>query len=145
MKPHLLAAIAALCGMAAAADNIQFRNTYKQAYGETKSPVAVDPAKDLPRYPAVEPANAVGTWKVKPGFKVELVTHEPFVRDPIAISFDENGRMFVCEMIDYSEERDRTPHLEAAVLPVPVWARPSKSFSRSTIGMACFCIGVGVV
>ncbi|MBL9134177.1 MAG: c-type cytochrome, partial [Verrucomicrobiaceae bacterium] len=31
--------------------------------------------------------------------------------DPIAICFDERGRMFVCEMIDYSEMRDVTPHL----------------------------------
>ncbi|MBI5691900.1 MAG: c-type cytochrome [Verrucomicrobia bacterium] len=94
-----------------AAESVQHRNTYAQAYGETKGAVAVDPAKDLPRYPPVEPKDAVATWKVKPGFKAQLVTHEPFVRDPIAICFDENGRMFVCEMIDYSEERDRTPHL----------------------------------
>ena len=93
------------------AEAIQHRNTYAQAYGETKGATDVDPARDLPRYPAVEPKDAIATWKVKPGFKAQLVTHEPMVRDPIAISFDENGRMFVCEMIDYSEERDRTPHL----------------------------------
>ena len=96
MKPLLFAAFAGICGSALAAENIQFRNTYGQAYGETKSPVTVDPAKDLPRYPAVEPAKAIATWKVKPGFKLELAANEPLVRDPIAISFDENGRMFVC-------------------------------------------------
>jgi len=111
MKPLFLAALAGICGTAFAADNLQFRNTYGQAYGETKNPVAVDPAKDLPRYPAIEPGGAIATWKVKPGFKLELAATEPLVRDPIAISFDENGRMFVCEMIDYSEERDRQPHL----------------------------------
>jgi len=111
MKPIFLAALAGLYGTAAAADNLQFRNTYGQAYGETKSPVAVDPAKDLPRYPAIPPKEAIGTWKIKSGFKLELAAHEPLVRDPIAISFDENGRMFVCEMIDYSEERDAKPHL----------------------------------
>ena len=106
-------AVLALCPCLAlsGAENLQHRNTYAQAYGETKGATAVDPAKDLPRYPAVEPKDAVATWKVKPGFKAQLVTNEPMVRDPIAISFDENGRMFVCEMIDYSEERDRTPHL----------------------------------
>ncbi|MFY8229414.1 MAG: PVC-type heme-binding CxxCH protein, partial [Opitutales bacterium] len=35
----------------------------------------------------------------------------PQVRDPIAVCFDERGRMFVCEMIDYSERRDEIPHL----------------------------------
>lgn len=110
MKPLILAAFAGFCGTALAADSLQFRNTYGQAYGETKGAVALDPAKDLPRYPAVEPKDAIATWKVKPGFKLELAAAEPLVRDPIAITFDENGRMFVCEMIDYSEERDHEPH-----------------------------------
>jgi putative membrane-bound dehydrogenase-like protein len=111
MKPLFFATLAIIGGSAFAAESIQFRNTYAQAYGETKSATTIDPAKDLPRYPAVEPANAIATWKVKSGFKLELAAHEPLVRDPIAISFDENGRMFVCEMIDYSEERDAKPHL----------------------------------
>src|SRR3954470_7697158 len=110
MKSSLFVALAAFAGTALAADNLQFRNNYTQAYGETKTPVAIDPAKDLPRYPAVEPKDAIGTWKVKAGFKLQLAAAEPQVRDPIAITFDENGRMFVCEMIDYSEERDRDPH-----------------------------------
>lgn len=67
-------------------------------------------AKDLPRIAAIEPADVVQTFKVKPGFRIELVAAEPLVIDPIAISFDENGRMFVVEMIDYSEMRDETPH-----------------------------------
>ena len=49
-------------------------------------------AKDLPRYPAVEPADAVKTIKVKKGFKVELVASEPNIASPIAVSFDERGR-----------------------------------------------------
>jgi len=48
---------------------------------------------------------------VKKGFHLELAANEPQVRSPIAASFDERGRMFVCEMIDYSEMRDVTPHL----------------------------------
>ena len=94
-----------------AADPLVSKSTYSQAYGETKSPVTVDSAKDLPRYPAVEPQEAIATWQVKPGFKLQLAAHEPQVRDPIAVSFDERGRMFVVEMIDYSEMREVTPHL----------------------------------
>lgn len=68
-------------------------------------------AKDLPRMPAVEPKDAVATFQVKKGFHIELVACEPLVVDPVALSFDERGRMFVVEMIDYSERRDETPHL----------------------------------
>ncbi len=42
---------------------------------------------------------------------MELVAAEPNVVSPVALSFDENGRMFVVEMIDYSERRDELPHL----------------------------------
>src|SRR5687767_12046066 len=111
MKLLLLAACVGFAGIAFAAETIPSRTTYTEVYGTSKGAVAVDPGKDLPRYPAIEPAGAIATWKVKPGFKLELAAHEPLVRDPIAITFDENGRMFVCEMIDYSEERERTPHL----------------------------------
>lgn len=90
---------------------IETKTTYAKAYGTTKGTVAVDPAKDLPRYPAVEPKDAIATFQVKKGFALEFAAHEPQVRSPIAISFDERGRMFVCEMIDYSEMRDATPHL----------------------------------
>ncbi len=112
MQPtSILVVLALLAGAAFAADDLKTKTTYAKAYGETKNPVAVDPARDLPRYPAVEPKDAIGTWKVKPGFKLQFTAHEPQVRSPIALSFDENGRMFVCEMIDYSEMRDVTPHL----------------------------------
>jgi putative membrane-bound dehydrogenase-like protein len=59
----------------------------------------------------VEPKDAISTWQVKKGFKLQLAAHEPQVRDPIAICFDERGRMFVCEMHDYSEMREVTPHM----------------------------------
>jgi len=92
-------------------DGIATKTTYAKAYGPTNNQVMVDPAKDLPRYPAVAPKEAPATWQVKKGFKMELVANEPQVRDPIAVCFDERGRMFACEMIDYSEMRDVTPHL----------------------------------
>ena len=111
MKPILLCVLCALAGHAVAADALKSKTTYSKAYGETKNAVTVDPSKDLPRYPAVEPKEAIGSWQVKSGFKLELAAHEPQVRSPIAVSYDEKGRMFVVEMIDYSEMRDVTPHL----------------------------------
>jgi putative membrane-bound dehydrogenase-like protein len=110
MKTLRLATLAALCATASAADTLTTRNPNPSAPAATVG-TAFDAAKELPRYLPVEPAAALATWKVKPGFKLQLAAHEPQVRDPIALTFDENGRMFVCEMIDYSERRDATPHL----------------------------------
>ena len=109
--PALMASVFFPCAISHAADALQSKSTYAKSYGATKGEVAVDPAKDLPRYPAVGPKDAVATWKVKPGFRMKLAANEPQVRSPIAMSFDERGRMFVVEMIDYSELRDVTPHL----------------------------------
>lgn len=107
-----LGSLAALGATASAnpADTLTTRNPNPSAPAASVG-TSFDAAKELPRYLPVEPAAAVATWKVKPGYKIQLVAHEPQVRDPIAITFDENGRMFVCEMIDYSERRDATPHL----------------------------------
>ncbi len=62
-------------------------------------------AAQLPRIPATAPEQAISTFKIKPGFRIELVAAEPLVVDPIAISFDEDGRCYVIEMRDYSERR----------------------------------------
>jgi putative membrane-bound dehydrogenase-like protein len=62
-------------------------------------------AADLPRVPPTEPVDTSKTFKVRPGFHLEIAAAEPNVIDPIAMCFDENGRMFVVEMRDYSERR----------------------------------------
>ncbi|MEY2428924.1 MAG: hypothetical protein QOJ40_1809, partial [Verrucomicrobiota bacterium] len=82
--------------------------------GQLASLTAAEPtvtSNDLPRIPAVEPKDALKTFQVKKGFHIELVASEPNVVSPVALSFDERGRMFVVEMIDYSERRDEVPHL----------------------------------
>ena len=49
----------------------------------------------------VSPEESLKYIQVPDGFRVELVAAEPDVRDPVALSFDENGRMYVCEYADY--------------------------------------------
>src|SRR5207237_7356801 len=65
----------------------------------------VDPT-ELPRTPPLEPDQALASFKVRTGFHLELAASEPLVVSPVAMCFDENGRLFVVEMIDYSERRD---------------------------------------
>lgn len=63
-------------------------------------------ADEFPRVPATEPADALSTFEIAPGFDLALAAHEPDVTDPIAMTFDEQGRAYVLEMIGYSERRD---------------------------------------
>ncbi len=58
-------------------------------------------AEFLKPVPAKTPEEAVKTFEVAAGFRMELVAHEPDVTDPVAACFDENGGMYVAEMIDY--------------------------------------------
>jgi glucose/arabinose dehydrogenase len=57
---------------------------------------------ELPKAPGPRtPEEELATFKVVDGFKVELVASEPNVVDPVAMCFDERGRLFVCEMRGY--------------------------------------------
>jgi putative membrane-bound dehydrogenase-like protein len=69
-------------------------------------PPVADFKSELPRVKPVEPADALATFQVQPGFKIEQVAAEPLVTDPVAMSFDAAGRLFVCEMVDYSEDSE---------------------------------------
>jgi putative membrane-bound dehydrogenase-like protein len=47
------------------------------------------------------PEQAIASFKIEPGLKVELVASEPLIADPVAVCFDEKGRMYVAEDRDY--------------------------------------------
>ncbi|PWU11408.1 MAG: hypothetical protein C5B50_23365 [Verrucomicrobia bacterium] len=61
--------------------------------------------------------NAPAMFRVKSGFRFEVVAEAPMVAAPVAMAFDENGRLFVAEMRDYPDQRSKSPHLgEISVL-----------------------------
>src|SRR5262245_13316941 len=64
----------------------------------------MDYKDQLPHIPPHEPADALKTFQTLPGFRIEQVAAEPLVTDPVAMSFDESGRLYVVEMLDYSEQ-----------------------------------------
>src|SRR6266545_7491188 len=61
--------------------------------------------KELPRFPPVAAGDALNTFQMRKGFRLELVAAEPLVTDPIALAFDEERRLFVLEMNDYPERK----------------------------------------
>src|SRR5580698_10984188 len=54
-----------------------------------------------PRTTPISPEQARAAFKVALGLKVELVACEPQIESPVAMAFDEDGRLFVVEMLDY--------------------------------------------
>jgi putative membrane-bound dehydrogenase-like protein len=49
----------------------------------------------------LSPKEELATLRVPKGLRIELVASEPDVVDPVAMAFDEDGRMFVAEMRGY--------------------------------------------
>jgi putative membrane-bound dehydrogenase-like protein len=52
-------------------------------------------------FAAISPQEALKKMRVAEGFEVKLVASEPNIRQPITISFDERGRMWVVQYLQY--------------------------------------------
>jgi len=71
---------------------------------------------DLTPVPPVIPLSAneeLKTFILKPGYKMEPVLSEPQIREPAAIQFDGNGRMYVLELRSYMQDIDANGELFA--------------------------------
>ncbi|HUR58031.1 MAG TPA: c-type cytochrome [Opitutaceae bacterium] len=65
------------------------------------------PVQKVPdQSPALSPADALQTFHLPPGYRLELVASEPLVRDPISIEWDTKGRLWVVEMQAYLRNRE---------------------------------------
>jgi putative membrane-bound dehydrogenase-like protein len=51
----------------------------------------------------LDPGEALKAIRVEPGWQARLAASEPDIADPVAIAFDERGRMYVAEMRDYPQ------------------------------------------
>jgi len=51
--------------------------------------------------PPYGPDEALGTFQIEDGFRIERFASEPAIADPVAIEFDESGRIFVVENSGY--------------------------------------------
>lgn len=51
--------------------------------------------------PVLSPEEAFQTFELEEGFRLELVASEPLIQDPVAMDFDEKGRIWVIEMQSY--------------------------------------------
>jgi putative membrane-bound dehydrogenase-like protein len=65
-----------------------------------------DYAAELPRVPPTPPSATLHNFQVADGFQIQLIASEPLVTSPVAMEWDADGSLFVCEMRGYSEDRD---------------------------------------
>ena len=82
-----------------------------------KPPREVPHGQDNPPNDPLSPAEAIKKMTVPKGFTVELVASEPDIVNPVAMTFDERGRVWVTESLEYPRRssgpgRDRVKVLE---------------------------------
>ena len=64
-------------------------------------PDVIPHRQDRPPNKPYPPAEAVRRMTVPEGFSVELVAAEPDIVNPIAMAFDDRGRIWVTESVEY--------------------------------------------
>ena len=65
---------------------------------EHPAPDVILASIEPPPAPVLTPEQEAATFSLAPGFRIELVASEPLVVDPVAMDWDEKGRLYVVEM-----------------------------------------------
>jgi mono/diheme cytochrome c family protein/glucose/arabinose dehydrogenase len=77
--------------------------------GEEQPPPSGYP---IPPAPPLSPDEALKTFRLPPGYRLEIVAAEPLVSTPVAIDFDPDGRIWVVEMRGYQNDPEGSNRLE---------------------------------
>lgn len=73
-------------------------------HSKNAGPEKVELKFKLPPPVPLSPEEAMKTFQVEKGFRIELVASEPMIQAPVAMSFDDQGRLYVCEMRGYMHD-----------------------------------------
>lgn len=57
----------------------------------------------------LSPEAALASFELEPGYRIELAAAEPLIRDPVAMAFDEHGRLYVVENRGYPGPLEGAP------------------------------------
>ena len=76
----------------------------------------VDYKDQMPRIAPMGPEESMKTFHLVPEMRLEQVATEPLVADVVDMAFDENGRMYVAELVTYAEFYDKDGRMYAGDL-----------------------------
>ncbi|MGZ5520080.1 MAG: DUF7133 domain-containing protein, partial [Limisphaerales bacterium] len=64
------------------------------------------PRELIPPSPPLSPADALRSFKLAKGLRIEVAAADPLVEDPVVAQFDPQGRLWVVEMRGYMPDMD---------------------------------------
>src|SRR5262249_8267952 len=67
-------------------------------------------ASELPYTPPKSPEESLKAFRLRPGFRIELAAAEPLLASPVALDFDEDGRVYVAEFREFNQVASNRPH-----------------------------------
>jgi putative membrane-bound dehydrogenase-like protein len=92
--------------------------------------------------PALSPAEEAKAIEVPPGFRLELVASEPLITEPSGVCWDEQGRLYVCELHGYNlegqlevEELNKSGQLDTTVRRIEADERFKQAAKPGTYGV----------
>ena len=92
--------------------------------GEPQRPPTPD--IEIPPAPVLSPVEALRSFSLPPGFRIELVAAEPLVHDPVMMVFDSRGRLWVAELSAYN--------ITEIITKLPVYLDPGKPPPTRPVG-----------
>jgi putative membrane-bound dehydrogenase-like protein len=105
-------------------------------FAEAQVPRPRDAPKPLP------PEQTAASYRLPPGFRLQVVASEPLIASPSGVCWDEHGRMFVSELHGYNlegqldiEELNKSGQLDTQVRRVQADERFKKAAERGTYGV----------
>ncbi len=61
---------------------------------------------EVPPAPVLGAEDALESFVIAPGYRIDLVAAEPLIEDPVAADWDEDGQLYVAEMRAYMMDVD---------------------------------------
>jgi putative membrane-bound dehydrogenase-like protein len=91
--------------------------------------------------PPLSSEASAASFRLPPGYRIELIAREPLVREPSGICWDEHGRLFVCELHGYNlegqydiEALNKTGKLDRVVRRVQADEKAQEAAKQGTKG-----------
>ena len=82
----------------------------------TKKPVQLIDSRDLilnPTAAYLSPQESMNTMRLPNGYHLELVASEPMIKEPVALAWDGDAKLYVAEMLTYMQDADFTGEQQA--------------------------------
>ncbi|CAN5769226.1 hypothetical protein BH11VER1_BH11VER1_10290 [soil metagenome] len=106
-------------------------------FGMTALGHAAQNPADFPPQPPVKglsPEEEAKTFKLPPGYHLQLALSEPDIKEPVTMAFDGNGRLFVAEFLSYMQDIDGTAELESVSRVSMHWSSKNDGvFDKHTV------------